>query len=523
MVICSMGAVVVRLLHFFCPIFLIGVATLRAQGAVLRVDAACSLVDAVRAANADAPAGGCPAGNGADIITLTADVTLTAPAEPDSPYGAAGLPTIASPLTLDGNGYTLRRADDAPAFRLITLNSSGDLLLTNVTLAGGSSGGDGGLVANLGGILIADRATFERGSAAGSGGAVFSSGRLTISRSHFVGSFAAVDGGAVHVAGGEGLVEMSVISGNAADGSGGGVANTAGSRGTVRLVNTTLASNRAANGGNLFNAPASSAEVIHSTLVGGSGSGLTNRGFIRLVNTLIAENAGEDCDARQGVYLLVGTLDSDDTCLTAEPITGLSAQPDSNGMFPLLEGSSAIDTGDPRACLPIDGRGALRGERCDIGAYEFGADFDSDADSLTDNLDNCPQVSNPDQADADGDGAGDACDQCPAEAGAALGCPDGDGDGFADGDDACPAAFGVLEGCGALAVVNAGQTVNLRDGAGTNFGIVGAAAPGDELVIIGRNAAGDWLGILTSDGRSGWVFASLVTTDVAVTALPVLD
>jgi hypothetical protein len=35
---------------------------------------------------------------------------------------------------------------------------------------------------------------------------------------------------------------------------------------------------------------------------------------------------------------------------------------------------------------------------------------DSDGDSVNDNLDNCPTVSNRDQADTDGDGIGDACD-----------------------------------------------------------------------------------------------------------------
>ncbi len=38
------------------------------------------------------------------------------------------------------------------------------------------------------------------------------------------------------------------------------------------------------------------------------------------------------------------------------------------------------------------------------------ADTDTDADGAPDCLDNCPAVPNPDQADGDGDGVGNACE-----------------------------------------------------------------------------------------------------------------
>ncbi|MEQ9451366.1 MAG: thrombospondin type 3 repeat-containing protein [Pseudomonadales bacterium] len=72
---------------------------------------------------------------------------------------------------------------------------------------------------------------------------------------------------------------------------------------------------------------------------------------------------------------------------------------------------------------------------------------DLDADSIANDVDNCPYVANPDQADADSDGVGDACitsdvdgdgvydhlDNCPAVANRSQ--PDADGDGIGDACD----------------------------------------------------------------------------------------
>lgn len=52
--------------------------------------------------------------------------------------------------------------------------------------------------------------------------------------------------------------------------------------------------------------------------------------------------------------------------------------------------------------------------------------IDSDGDGITDDEDNCPMLANPDQADTDGDGKGDTCDE------------DIDGDGIGNEQDNCP-------------------------------------------------------------------------------------
>lgn len=58
--------------------------------------------------------------------------------------------------------------------------------------------------------------------------------------------------------------------------------------------------------------------------------------------------------------------------------------------------------------------------------------IDIDSDGVCDEVDNCQDYANPDQADVDGDGQGDACDVCPEDPG-----NDADGDGEC-GTEVCP-------------------------------------------------------------------------------------
>jgi hypothetical protein len=62
---------------------------------------------------------------------------------------------------------------------------------------------------------------------------------------------------------------------------------------------------------------------------------------------------------------------------------------------------------------------------------------DLDGDGLCANVDNCPSVYNPGQADADADGRGDPCDNCPATSNPSQ--ADADVDGRGDACDNCPA------------------------------------------------------------------------------------
>ncbi|MCA9543811.1 MAG: thrombospondin type 3 repeat-containing protein, partial [Myxococcales bacterium] len=97
-----------------------------------------------------------------------------------------------------------------------------------------------------------------------------------------------------------------------------------------------------------------------------------------------------------------------------------------------------------RASVPVDG--------CDAACVA-----DVDGDGIPGDIDNCPFTGNIDQADADGDGVGDAC--APAA--------DTDGDGVPDALDNCVQVF------------NADQTDTDGDGSGDACDVDGAAGDTD--------------------------------------------
>lgn len=105
-----------------------------------------------------------------------------------------------------------------------------------------------------------------------------------------------------------------------------------------------------------------------------------------------------------------------------------------NNDFSLTESSDLIDRGltdESYASISsndMSGHQRISGLTVDIGPYEYDQSGipDSDGDGINDNTDNCPSISNEDQADFDSDGEGDVCDS------------DDDNDGTNDEDDAFP-------------------------------------------------------------------------------------
>ena len=212
------------------------------------LDESCGLADAIRAANADEERGDCPAGDGADLITLSADVTLT-----------GELPRVLSDITIDGAGHSI--SGDAQ-FRIFYVDMGGALTLQNVHVTAGlahnevsftfvdgvtgRSKSGGAIIANRGSRLELVNSRFTDNVAEAYGGVLDSWGsEIIITDSEFSGNSAA-DGGAIGSAFSSVVVSNSSFDGNTAEAGGGALQVF---NGTANVSDTLFNGNSAAEGG----------------------------------------------------------------------------------------------------------------------------------------------------------------------------------------------------------------------------------------------------------------------------------
>ncbi|MGI8738666.1 MAG: hypothetical protein ACR2KU_03160 [Gammaproteobacteria bacterium] len=152
------------------------------------------LIDAINAANDETT------NPGPDTIVL-ANSTFTLTNGFFDLGGPTGLPTIASTITIAGNGSTIARDSTASEFRILAVDSNGNLTLQQTTISGGRTtsgvpGRNGGGVFNYGGALTLTNSTVSGNSTSSSdssyGGGVFSFGPLTLTNSTISGNSAVV-------------------------------------------------------------------------------------------------------------------------------------------------------------------------------------------------------------------------------------------------------------------------------------------------------------------------------------------
>ncbi len=142
------------------------------------VNGNCTLGEAIQAANTDSAVDACPAGNGADVITLAANTTYEMIIHADTLSGWTALPKITSDIMIQGNSAMLFRNSGEP-FRFFAISSEGILRLQNITLSDGNVGSAaGGSIYNNGELYL--RHIVVKNSRAVYGAALFSSGKLYV-------------------------------------------------------------------------------------------------------------------------------------------------------------------------------------------------------------------------------------------------------------------------------------------------------------------------------------------------------
>jgi hypothetical protein len=291
--------------------------------------------------------------------------------------------------TFSGNSTTNERGDEGGG---IDNSSIYDFTVTNSTFSDNTAGYGGGI--------------FN-----GGGGTTSEPSKATVTNSTFSNNHA--DGGAgIYNWAGPLEVTNTSFSGNSAVFGGGGIANIA-SYDRVTVTNSTFSGNSANGGSGILNNSGSFSMHVSNTIMTNSlnGGNCASSEPFRVGDGGYNIDSGTSC----GFTAASGSLSNTDPLL--DPV-GLKDNGGLTQTIALQPDSPAVDLVGQGACPPptTDQRGVGRPqeEACDSGAFELvqqSTPPDSDGDGVADTEDNCPEIANPDQADTNGDGVGDACEE----------------------------------------------------------------------------------------------------------------
>ena len=321
-----------------------------------------------------------------DTISFLADIVLTEVIDDDATFGHTGTRVINSPVVIDGAGYKLMRdsslacnSDDIAndtEFRLLRIDSSGDLQLKNILLRRGCVDGAfneekfyGGAIYNSGTLAITKTAILV--NKANRGGGIYNAGTLSNLRNSTFHNNDSVSGGGAF------FNDATVItmrnntysengSGNA---DGGAIANS----GTIDTIkNNTFSSNSNSSAGgaiaNVLSGTISSLEnsLFHNNSSSSGNDDCFDDGSTFSGSNNMSDNIAGGCPGLRLTTLTPSTLGilEDNGCST----------PLANGTciqtHALLTGSEAIDEGDASATTQ-DQRSFLANGIRDIGAFEY--------------------------------------------------------------------------------------------------------------------------------------------------------
>ena len=321
---------------------------------VVLEDDQCSLREAIHNANdtiTGQPYDDCAAGNpaGADTITLPAGGTFTLPDGAYYPGGYAiryektGLPPITGRVTIEGNGATIERdVLDTDTFRLMAVDTTGDLTLNDVHLTGGhttaSNWSKGAGIYSSGNLAVTDSVVSGNTVAGSTGthgggiavyGSYASPPTVTIRGTTISDNDAARTGG-IFLSDANATILDSVISGNQADSAGGGITVYFGT--DLLLENSTVDDNHTVygSGGGLHIRTDKPGTIARSTISNnssrsGGGIYVGDSDSVSITNSTISGNQAESGGGVQAAFsdvFLTHTTITDNDAVHYHPYYG---------------------------------------------------------------------------------------------------------------------------------------------------------------------------------------------------------
>ncbi len=304
---------------------------------------ACSLREAIHAANQDTAFGGCAAGSGADTISVPAGTYTLTLAQPDAgPEDEPGEDSVAigdlditTSLAITGAGRSATVIESTNKARVFDIHGAGvTATIAQVTVRGmpspedreyrhgvrirpgatlvltsSSISGSDSAIANEGTLELSDSEA-KGGSRYSVGGGIRNTGRASVLRTTVSGSVMA-NGGGIANDGEMTLVESSV-SGSAFNGgailntgvltlqtstvrgtamTGGGILN----HGTATVTNSTISHSSGVSGGGIYTSGTMTVtnSTISNNMASGQGAGITNGGTLSINNSTISANTAE--------------------------------------------------------------------------------------------------------------------------------------------------------------------------------------------------------------------------------------
>jgi CSLREA domain-containing protein len=391
----------------------------------------CSLREAIRAANLDHAVDACPAGHGADTITLPAGTYALAIAGDGEDVGLTGDLDITASVMLEGAGASSTIIDGRALDGVFqVLGPSTVVTISRLTIANGSTFGivdrtggglaNGSLLGIPGGtVRVVDSVIRDNFGGSGGGGVENNNGAMTLINTTVTGNGTRFFGGGVSNNDRMTIINSTISRNHAASGVGGGILN--GRAGRLTVIGSTLSGNTAnLAGGGIRNL--GTLLLSSSTITASESAGLSGDATIR--NTIIARSipvgsSGPEPDCRDGTLTSEGyNLIENTDCAIMGDLTGnvVGVDPkvgplqDNGGptlTHALLPGSPAIDVGNPAtpgsgeaACSTTDQRGVARPQDgngdgraiCDIGAFELQVRADMRAPTTTTSLNPLPNA-----------------------------------------------------------------------------------------------------------------------------------